>query len=262
VPTWSYYSVYPDFAAPIFCRDGGCLDYILRSLVLAATIDLLKLGRVVQQQSSRGRHAAINPMRLGRVVDFKDDVLGGSRRVGHKSRRTNSDIWRKLPEGICWFACHLEPADVEKIYVYADRNWKNAFGTFNLSALSATKLVPDDEHHHKSRIERLMHTLSTGQKFRSLALVAFSGEGPFVMIDGNHRAAAMVRLGMLPGQSCYVGFHQKIGRDYSWFRNAICGYAASSDSGWSSPPLPLHTTKRKPHSADQGTAADQGSAGN
>src|SRR5436190_21343105 len=104
-------------------------------------------------------------MRMGRVVDFKSDVLGSSRRSGRKSSRSDNDIWRKLPEGTCWFACHLEQCDIDRIFVYAGREWKDAFGTFSLNALSAAKLVPDDKHHHKSRIERLMHTLSTGHKF-------------------------------------------------------------------------------------------------
>lgn len=184
-------------------------------------------------------------MRLGRVVDFKPDVLGSSRRSGRKTPRSDSEIWRKLPDGTCWFACHIEQSDIEKIFVYGGREWKDAFGTFSLNAIATAKLEPDDEHHHKSRIEHLMQTLSTGHKFRSLALTAFSGEGPYVMIDGSHRAAAMLRLGILAGQSCYVGFHQQIGKDFAWFRNALCGVSRTSHDGWTSSPVALKRPRRK-----------------
>jgi hypothetical protein len=199
-------------------------------------------------------------MRLGRVVDFKSDVIGTSRRSDRKSLRSDSDIWRKLPEGTCWFACHIEPSDIERIFVYGGREWKDAFGTFSLSAVLQANLARDDEHHHKSRIERLMHTLATGHKFRSLALTAFSAEGPYVMIDGCHRAAAMLRLGMLAGQSCYIGFHEQIGKDHSWFRYALCGISVSSNSTsgegsmsheeWTSAPVSLHIRRRRSRRSD------------
>jgi uncharacterized protein YjbI with pentapeptide repeats len=227
-------------------------------------------------------------MRLGRVVDFKSDVVGTSRRSGRKSLRSESDIWRKLPEGTCWFACHLEPSDIEKIFVYADREWKEAFGTFNLNAVGQANLeganleranlrpvslhpanLANDQCRHEPRIERLMHTLATGHKFRSLALTAFSAEGPFVVIDGSHRAAAMLRLGILAGQSCYVGFHQQIGKDHAWFRYALCGnsttLASTSREGstsheqWTSAPVSLHIRKRsrRRHSHHNGAHSSQ-----
>jgi hypothetical protein len=210
-------------------------------------------------------------MRLGRVVDFKSDVIGTSRRSGRKEPRSDSEIWRRLPEGTCWFACHLEPCDIEKIFVYGDREWKQAFGSFSLKAVAAATLDSDDKQHHKSRIQQLMQTLASGHKYRSLALTAFSGEGPYVMIDGNHRAAAMLRLGILAGQSCYVGFHQRIGKDCSWFRHAVCGSSMTgsgtssspSHNGWTSAPLAITSRRRhsrsSPGSIDQG-AVDQGSS--
>ncbi|HEY2252451.1 MAG TPA: hypothetical protein VGH74_15365 [Planctomycetaceae bacterium] len=200
-------------------------------------------------------------MRLGRVVDFKSDVIGTSRRSGRKSPRLDSDIWRKLPAETCWFSCHIEPCDIEKIFVYAGREWKEAFGTFSLNAVAAANLAEDDQNHHKSRIEHLMHTLASGHKYQSLALMAFSGAGPYVMIDGCHRAAAMLRLGMLAGQSCYVGFHQDVGKDHAWFRHALCGTARSSKGDgsaphgeWTSAPLALGIGRkhrsRRGHSHD------------
>lgn len=171
-------------------------------------------------------------MRLGRVVDFKSDVVGSSRDSGRRSPRSDSDIWRKLPEGMCWFSCHIETCDIDKIFVYGGREWKEAFGTFSLNAVTAAKISPDDRDQIKSRIESLMHTLATGHKYKSFALTAFSGEGPFVMIDGCHRAAAMLRLGMLAGQSCYIGFHQHVGKDYAWFRHSLCGTSRSFRDEW------------------------------
>lgn len=206
-------------------------------------------------------------MRLGRVVDFKSDVLGTSRRSGRKALRSDSDIWRKLPEGMCWFACHIEASDIERIFVYGDREWKETFGTFSLNAVVQGQLVPDDQHHHKSSIEGLMQTLSTGHKFRSLALTAFSADGPFVMIDGSHRAAAMLRLGMLSGQSCYVGFHQHIGKDHDWFRNTLCGIAGTAHDGWASPAFSLNIQNGHTHGNHspgvnfQSVDHDQGSGG-
>ena len=216
-------------------------------------------------------------MRLGRIVDFKSDVVGTSRRAGRKNRRSDSDVWRKLPEGTCWFACQLEPSDIEKIFVYGGREWKDAFGTFSLNAVAQANLAQDDRHQHKSRIERLMHTLATGHKFRALALTAFSADGPFVMIDGSHRAAAMLRLGILAGQSCYVGFHQQIGKDYAWFRHALCGSSKTLDSTserssgerstsheqWTSAPVSLNISRRsrRRHSHRNGAHSSQSADG-
>jgi|SRR5579863_2878702 len=208
-------------------------------------------------------------MRLARVVDFSLDVVGTSRRSGRKSPRSDSDIWRRLPEGTCWFACHIEQCDIEKIFVYAGREWKEAFGGFSLKGAAAAALEPDDRQHHKSRIEQLTRTLATGHKYRSLALTAFSGEGPFVMIDGNHRAAAMLRLGILAGQSCYVGFHQRIGKDCSWFRHSLCGSSTTDGSaasktkahgGWNSAPVAITSRRRRSRSSSSPEPVDHGSS--
>ena len=72
----------------------------------------------------------------------------------------------------------------------------------------------------------------------------------------------MLRLGILAGQSCYVGFHQQMGKDSSWFRHAICGVSRSvsetTHDGWISAPLPLTNRRRKSKSPAE--SVDQGSS--
>ena len=160
-------------------------------------------------------------MHIGCTVDWEADVLAAWKKSATSGELLNSDVWGRLPEGICWFQCLVEPADLEKLYVIGSYDWKETFGTYRLREIASSPWEEDDRFHHKSKISAMRNAMAVGESFAPIILTAFSGTGPFVVIEGNHRATAMMQLGILPGQRVFVGFHQKIGSDFLWFRRAV-----------------------------------------
>lgn len=162
-------------------------------------------------------------MHIGSTVDWETDVLAAWKKAANPEKAPNNDVWERLPEGMCWFNCLIEPSDIEKIYVIGSYDWKEVFGTYCLSGVAANSCDADDRFRHKSKIMAIRNAIAVGKSVDPIILTAFSGSGPFVIIEGNHRAAAMMQLGVLAGQRVYVGFHQKIGSDFLWFRRAVLG---------------------------------------
>lgn len=160
-------------------------------------------------------------MRIGRAVDWETDVFAAWRRSADGDESPNSDVWSTLPPGVCWFNCRIEPEDIEKIYVIGSFDWNEVFGTYGLRSIAATSCDEDDSFRHKSRINAIRNAMAVGRGFEPIILTAFSGDGPFVIIEGNHRAVAMMQLGILTGQPVFIGFHKKIGSEFNWFRRAV-----------------------------------------
>lgn len=161
-------------------------------------------------------------MQIGRTADWETDVFAAWRRSADGDDSPNSDVWNTLPSGVCWFNCRIDPEDIEKIYAIGSFDWKEVFGCYDLRNIAATSCdKEDDSFRHKSRINGIKNAMAVGRNFEPIILTAFSGEGPFVIIEGNHRAAAMMQLGILAGQPVFVGFSKKIGSEFNWFRRAV-----------------------------------------
>lgn len=161
-------------------------------------------------------------MRIGRVVDWENDVLASWRRSAEGVLAPNQDVWSMLPSGVCWFDGRIERQDLEKMHVIGSNDWKDVFGSYVLKTVAAQVFeIPDDPHRHSSRITGIRHALATGRQFEPLILTAFSGDGPFVVIEGNHRAVALAQLNLLHGQPAFIGFHRAMGTEFHWFRRAV-----------------------------------------
>ena len=161
-------------------------------------------------------------MHIGRTVDWETDVFAAWQRSAAGNGIPNGDVWGTLPPGVCWFNCRVEPEDIEKIYVIGSLDWKDVFGTYRLRGIAAASFDgKDDSFRHKFRIYGIRNAMAVGRDFEPIILTAFSGDGPFVIIEGNHRAVAMTQLGILAGHSVFVGFHKQIGSDFNWFRRAV-----------------------------------------
>ena len=161
-------------------------------------------------------------MHIGRTVDWEMDVFSAWRRSADGDHSPNSDVWSTLPPGVCWFDCRFELEDIEKSYVIGSADWKEVFGSYDLRSIAATTYDgEDDSFRHKSRIIGIRNAMAVGQIFEPIILTAFSGDGPFVIAEGNHRAVAMMQLGIIIGQPVFVGFHKQMGEKFNWFRRSV-----------------------------------------
>lgn len=159
-------------------------------------------------------------MELGNVVDWEQHVLAAWRR---SSQRTspNADVWGRLPPGTCWFEARIAESDIGKLLLIGSEDWVEVFGSYRLDDVSRADYADDDTYRHKERVRSIRSVMEQGRQMEPLVLVADSADGPFVIIDGNHRAISLHQLGKLAGQACYVGFHHRMHADFLWSRRAV-----------------------------------------
>lgn len=159
-------------------------------------------------------------MELADVVDWDQHVLPAWRR---SSQRTspNADVWGRLPPGVCWFQGRIAGNDIGKLLLIGSEDWYDVFGSYRLTEVSRADYANDDVYGHKARVRNIRAAMLQGQQMEPLVLVADSGNGPFVLIDGNHRAICLHQLDKLVGQTCFIGFHHRMHADFLWSRRAI-----------------------------------------
>lgn len=159
-------------------------------------------------------------MRLGHIVDW-DAVVFPSWQRAARAVKPNSDIWSALPKHVLWFKGEIEPEDVTRTYVIGSADWKNAYGTYRLSELALAPFVgKNDPDNHVARIDSVLRGIDAGRTFEFPIMVAGSGSGPFVIIEGNHRAIAYQKRNLFHGRNVYIGFHARMASDFPWFRSA------------------------------------------
>lgn len=160
-------------------------------------------------------------MHIKDSVSWEQDVFSAWRRAAHNAVRPNSDVWGKLSKDTCWFRGNIEQSDVECLYVIGSGDWKEVFGSYRIVDIVADKLPVNDKYNHCQRFREMQDAIAEGKKFEPLIVVSYSGMGPFVIIDGNHRAVAYLRLGSLVSRSVFIGLHSNIKSDFVWFRQAL-----------------------------------------
>lgn len=159
-------------------------------------------------------------MELGKVVDWEEHVLAAWRR---SSQRTspNADVWGRLPPGVCWFEARMTDGDVGNMLLIGSEDWVEVFGSYRLDEVSRAGYADDDIYGHKARVRNIRAAMEQGRQMEPLVLVADSATGPFVIIDGNHRAISLQQLGRLAGHPCFVGFHHRMHKDFLWSQRAV-----------------------------------------
>lgn len=160
-------------------------------------------------------------MHIGCAVEWETEVLASWSRSAGGKQLPKPEVWQPLPPGVCWFRCRLEPGDIAKCYLIGSRDWKEIFSSTHLATVAADPCHGTDDFRHKSRIQGIKRALAMGETFEPLILTAFSGEGPFVIIDGNHRAIALLQLHLLVGQTVFAGFHPRMGQAFFWFHRSV-----------------------------------------
>ncbi|MBF0439480.1 MAG: polysaccharide deacetylase family protein [Magnetococcales bacterium] len=163
----------------------------------------------------------------GSRVDWESDVLASWRRSAGGAKFPKQKIWELLPTGVNWFICRIDAQDIDRMYLFGTYDWEQAFasGSYHLSTIAADPCQENAEEQnnfrHKFRINEIRKMYASGLRFEPIILTACSMEGPFVIIDGNHRAIAMQQLGMLVGQTVFIGLHDKMESDFGWFRETV-----------------------------------------
>jgi hypothetical protein len=106
-------------------------------------------------------------------------------------------LWRELPEGTEWFRAEISQADLQRIRVFPRAHWRKlAGGDFNITQVARRML----HESHRSRtpeafrdkIDRLRdHFQTFGLSVPgAVLLIGLSENGPFTVLDGNHRLLA------------------------------------------------------------------------
>lgn len=172
-------------------------------------------------------------MKLAEVVEWEESVFPCWQKAATNSSHTNSDIWSRLPPGVCWLAGEIEEQDLAQLRVVGSQDWCDTFGSYQLQHISQIYQAsqaqqqaggdpPTDPCHHHARIKNLCHSLQQNPRdTAALILVAANVQGPKVLLDGNHRAIALLQLQRLVGQRCYLGLHSRMEEDFLWMRRAL-----------------------------------------
>lgn len=156
-------------------------------------------------------------MKFGRAIAWEDVLETWRKTPG--ANIPNPDVWQAIPSGSVWFECEIEASDVEQMHVIGSDDWTEIFGSFTLLDIARHPRRTSDPYRHIDKIEGITNAYSAGSKLQPPILTADSGHGPFVIIEGNHRCIALLRLDKLVGSRVFVGCHPRMASDFIWFRS-------------------------------------------
>ncbi|MEM7810373.1 MAG: hypothetical protein AAF532_02700 [Planctomycetota bacterium] len=133
-------------------------------------------------------------------------------------RELRGDITRPLPQDVVWCRAVLEGQDASGLYLISSDDL-GAISRKSFLVREAAENVKSGfrDSDHSLRLDNLLER-DDGFDPR-LVVVSDSIEGPFTIIEGNHRAILMEMDGTLVGQEIYLGMSSAI-RDYTWARKA------------------------------------------
>ena len=135
-----------------------------------------------------------------------------------------SDIKCPLPSDTCWHEAVIEQIDVSHLFIISSDDWADiSRHTFlvssvaeNLNAAFSNK----DSLRISTDIKNKLSFLESGSALDTrLILVSDKIPGPFTVIEGNRRAAALLRWNKLVGTTIYLGISGGI-TGYFWSRYA------------------------------------------
>lgn len=154
-------------------------------------------------------------MKLGASVSWERDVFPCWQRSANNAARPNSDVWGPFPLGICWYEANVEEADIPLLYLIGSSDLCESFGSYRIADIDRA-MAGDDQHNHKVRVRALSQAIRAGRSFERPVAVGNSGTGPFVLIDGNHRALAFYAEQRLQGLELYLGILPGMTHAYKW----------------------------------------------
>ena len=105
-------------------------------------------------------------------------------------RSIRSPMVDPLPKDTEWYVTDLKKGDIKRIYIVPSSDWLSLTSN-SYSILEAVKNI-DSNLDHASKIREIKTNLNEGSLSKNLILVASSPESPFTIIEGNHRAVALL----------------------------------------------------------------------
>ena len=179
-------------------------------------------------------------MKIVQQVEWENAVLPAWQRVvGNPKPNWDVAGMLLLHPNLRWYQGIVEENDLSTIHAIACSSWTPVFGPRRILAEMARQQIdgiPDirsdgrtDDRKHRSKILDMEREIENGRVFDPLILVSHSLSGPFVVLDGNHRAIALFRRNRLAGSTVYFGVDAELTEDFGhdnkktfhWYRNAF-----------------------------------------
>ncbi len=164
-------------------------------------------------------------MKVVQNVTWEDVQNHWSRTESWPTPDARSAITSLLPTGTSWHLCQIELEDLERLYIISSDNWTGvSTGTFQVTAVAshvasmqgASAVDPIA----RKILGQVAHLDADGELPSGLVAVTDDPtlNGRFTFIEGNHRAVACLRAGILVGASIFVGVSPLMGA-YHWARH-------------------------------------------
>ena len=114
-----------------------------------------------------------------------------------------------FPRDVRWFQATIESADIARLYLVNSGDLKTlSKDTQRLDVAAQHWLGGFRDNDHSLRLQRIV---DSGDFDPRTVLVASNPDGPFTILDGNHRATILQARSVLAGQRCFLGIHAQIG---------------------------------------------------
>jgi len=159
-------------------------------------------------------------MQIGCEVSWDGDVFPCWRRSAGNAPSPNSDVWGPLPPVMRWYEAKIQPEDISSLYLIGSGDLLETFGSYRLTRIGK-EFDGSDKHNHQIRVRSLVGYVRSAGFLERPILVSESSNGPFVIIDGNHRSLAYYACDRLPGLDVYLGMSANLLSMYRWARYAL-----------------------------------------
>lgn len=119
--------------------------------------------------------------------DIKDRKQNSSRRLGLFDLRY--PLLAQLPDPLHWHIATLQTDDLEKLRLIRNCGWDDKAPGNQLGHIRFPAAFDDND---RRKITAILESLTAPDSDKTLILIAQAIEGPFTILDGNHRATAMM----------------------------------------------------------------------
>lgn len=135
-------------------------------------------------------------------------------------------LWRELPEDTEWFEAEIQPNDLQRLRVFPRAQWRKlALGDFGIRHVCQRVFEDRDRdpaaEAFREKIADLRSRLTEGAVADAVLLIGLSENGPFTILDGNHRlvAAMLVSPDVVGRLRFYCGLSPKMGQ-CCWYQTS------------------------------------------
>ena len=113
-----------------------------------------------------------------------------------------------FPRDARWYRAEIEHEDIAKIFMISVCDLGPiSRDTWLLSTAARNYADGFTDDDHTLRIQKLLARPSFDPR---VIVVAHDLDGPYTIIDGNHRAIILLTRNQLVGQECFLGIHPRI----------------------------------------------------